>query len=124
MRAGPARSAGWMRSVAWRGRPSLAAVQLGPTYRLARLAGRRDSEYLSGFAATPLHLVSYVAPGLFHRSPLWRPVAWDPFHTSPEEHLAYIGLVPLFLALGAIRHGVRREPGVRLLTGSAWGRCS
>jgi hypothetical protein len=87
----------------------LAALQLVPTYRLARLAAaRRDFEYLSGFAATPLHLVSYVAPGLWHRSPLWRPVAWDPFHTSPEEHLAYIGLVPLFLALGAIRRGLRR----------------
>ena len=78
-------------------------MQLGPTARLARLAAaQRDYEYLSGFAATPVHLVSYVAPGLFQRSPLWRPVAWDPFRTSPEEHLAYIGLVPLFLALGAL----------------------
>ena len=43
-------------------------------------------------------------------------VAWDPFHTSPEEHLAYVGLVPLFLALGAIVRGLRRDPGVRVLT--------
>jgi hypothetical protein len=99
--------------------PLLAAAQLGPTYRLARLAASsRDFEYLSGFAATPWHLVSYVAPGLFHRSPLWRPVAWDPFHTSPEEHLGYIGLVPLFLALGAIGSGLRgpRDPAARMLT--------
>jgi hypothetical protein len=94
----------------------LAAMQLVPTLRLARLAdGQRDFEYLSGFAASPIHLVSYVAPGLFHRSPLWRPLMWDPFHTSPEEHLAYVGLVPLFLAVGAIRYGFRADPVVRAL---------
>ncbi|MEJ7638566.1 MAG: hypothetical protein WKF75_11475 [Singulisphaera sp.] len=93
----------------------LAAMQLWPTYRLSLLAGPRDEEYLSGFAATPVHLVNYVAPGLFHGSPLWRPLAWDPFHTSPEEHLAYVGLVPLFLALGTIIWGFRRDPGVRVL---------
>lgn len=96
----------------------LAAAQLGPTWRLALLAeSRRDFGYLSGFAASPIHLVSYFAPRLFQDSPLWRPVAWDPFHTSPEEHLAYVGLVPLFLALGAIRRGFRRDPSIRLL---AW----
>ncbi|MBX6316588.1 MAG: hypothetical protein IRY99_27285, partial [Isosphaeraceae bacterium] len=95
----------------------LTAMQLWPTYRLARLAAsRRDFEYLSGFAATPLHLVSYVAPGLFHCSPLWRPLAWDPFRTSPEEHLGYVGLVPLFLALGAVLHRFRRDPAIRALT--------
>lgn len=95
----------------------LGAVQLLPSFRLARLAeGRRDYEYLSGFAATPLHLVSYVAPRLFRASPLWRPLAWDPLHTSPEEYLGYVGLVPLFLAAGAALHGFRREPAVRALT--------
>ena len=95
----------------------LAAMQLWPTYRLSLLAEPRDYEYLSGFAATPIHLVNYVAPGLFHGSPLWRPLAWDPFHTSPEEHLPYVGLVPLFLALGAICRGFRRDAtGVRVLT--------
>ncbi len=93
----------------------LGAMQLAPTARLAWLAAaQRDYEYLSGFAATPIHLVSYVAPGLFHRSPLWRPVAWDPFRTSPEEHLAYIGLVPLFLAFGALLREFRREPATRV----------
>ena len=72
----------------WRGLFPLAAVQLWPTARLAGLAaGQRDFEYLSGFASTPFHLVNFVAPGLFHRSPLWRPLVWDPFHTSPEELL-------------------------------------
>jgi hypothetical protein len=95
----------------------LAAIQLVPTARLAALAvGQRDFNYLSGFASTPLHLVNYVAPGLFHRSPLWRPLVWDPFHAMPEEHLAYIGLVPLFLAaITAVREW-RRDRSVRLLT--------
>jgi hypothetical protein len=96
----------------------LAALQLWPTYRLARLAdARRDYEYLSGFAVPPQHLISYVAPGLFHRSPFWRPLAWDPFRTSPEEHLGYIGLVPLLLSVVALWHGLRRDPAVRCL---AW----
>jgi hypothetical protein len=94
----------------------LGAMQLGPTLRLARLAAaQRDYEYLSGFASTPLHLVSYVAPGLFQRSPLWRPLAWDRFRTSPEEHLAYIGLVPLFLAVSVLVREIRREPATRVL---------
>jgi hypothetical protein len=98
----------------------LGALQLWPTFRLARLAAsQRDYEYLSGFAATPIHLVSYVAPSLFQRSPLWRPVAWDPFRTSPEEQLAYVGLVPLFLALGAAIRGLRREPATRVLVALA-----
>jgi hypothetical protein len=95
----------------------LAAMQLLPTYRLAGLAeGQRDFKYLSGFASTPLHLVNYVAPGLFHRSPLWRPLVWDPFHAMPEEHLAYIGLAPLFLACLAVVREWRRDASVRLLT--------
>jgi len=95
----------------------LAAMQLLPTSRLAALAaGQRDFEYLSGFASTPLHLVNYVAPGLFHRSPLWRPLVWNPFHAMPEEHLAYIGLVPLFLALITVVREWRRDTSVRLLT--------
>jgi hypothetical protein len=94
----------------------LAALQLWPTARLARLAAERDYEYLSGFAATPLHLVSYVAPGLFHGSTLWRPLVWTPFHTSPEEHLAYVGLVPLFLAAMAVGRLLRGDPAVRMLS--------
>jgi hypothetical protein len=94
----------------------LAAIQLWPTWRLARLAAsQRDPNYLSDFASTPFHLVNLVAPGLFHRSPLWRPLVWDPFHTSPEEHLAYVGLVPLFLAVMVLARQWRRDPVVRLL---------
>jgi hypothetical protein len=98
----------------------LAALQLLPTARLAELAsGQRGFEYLSGFASTPFHLVNYVAPGLFHRSTLWRPLVWDPFHTSPEEHLAYVGLVPLMLACATMVREWRRDPAVRLLTAVA-----
>ncbi len=93
----------------------LAMAQLWPTAELAELAGSNiDSSYLASFASTPLHLVSYVAPGLLHESPLWRPLAWDAFHAMPEEHLATVGLVPLFLAIVAIRAGWR-DPAVRAL---------
>jgi hypothetical protein len=95
----------------------LAAIQLWPTTRLAGLAGaRHDFEYLSGFPTTPFHLVNLVAPGLFHRSPTWRPLVWDPFHASPEECLTYIGLVPLFLAVMVVFREFRRDRAVRLLT--------
>ena len=94
----------------------LAAVQLWPTARLAGLTAPRNFEDLSVFASTPFHLVNYVAPGLFHRSPLWRPLVWDPFHAMPEEHLAYIGLVPLFLACMTMIREWRRDAIVRLLT--------
>jgi hypothetical protein len=95
----------------------LAAIQLWPTARLAGLADdRRGFEYLSGFAATPFHLVNYVAPGLFHRSAMWRPLVWDPFHAMPEESLTYIGLAPLFLAVMTVMRDFRRDPAVRLLT--------
>ena len=59
--------------------------------------------------------MNYVAPGLFHRSPLWRPLIWDPFHAMPEEHLAYVGLVPLLLAGVAAAREWRRDLSVRLL---------
>ncbi len=98
----------------------LASPQLWPTFELARLSdSARGFTYLSGFAATPLHLVSYLAPGLFHRSPLWRPLAWDVFHTSPEEHLGSVGLVPLFLAMAAIGRGWRGDGATRALVVAA-----
>ncbi len=94
----------------------LAGAQWVPTLALSRLAGSdRGFEYLSGFAASPLHLVNYVAPGLFHRSPLWRPLAWDVFHTAPEEYLGYVGLVPLLLAVLAVQRGWRTSVAVRVL---------
>jgi hypothetical protein len=100
--------------------PALAAAQLWPTARLARLAAdQRDFNYLSLCASTPLHMVSFVAPGLFHRSSLWRDLVWTPFHTSPEEHLAYVGLVPLYLAILVAGRELRRDPAVRMLAALA-----
>ncbi|WP_337173881.1 hypothetical protein [Paludisphaera sp.] len=94
----------------------LAAAQVWPTARMAAMAeGHRDYEYLSGFAATPFHLVGLVAPRLFHDSPLWRPLIWDPFHTSPEELLAYVGIVPLILALMTLAREARRDAAARAL---------
>ncbi|QEH36998.1 hypothetical protein OJF2_55830 [Aquisphaera giovannonii] len=94
----------------------LSAVQVWPTARLAVLAAsQRDFGYLSGFAATPFHLVSFVAPDLFHHSPFWRPLVWDPLHTSPEEMLAYIGLVPAFLAVLAVLRDSKRDAATRAL---------
>lgn len=96
------------------GAAMLAALQLAPTWELAQRASQdRTYEYLSGFAVSPLHLVSYVAPGLFHRSPLWRPIVWDPFHTSPEEHLGYVGLLPLWLAFSVVAREWRTVSAVR-----------
>jgi hypothetical protein len=98
----------------------LAAIQLIPTARLAQLAGPRgEFEYLSDFASPPFHLVNYVAPGLFHRSPLWRPLVWDPFHAMPEEHLTYVGLVPFLLACMAVVCEWRRDASIRLWAGLA-----
>jgi len=95
---------------------ALAAIQIVPTARLAILAGDdRDFAYLSGFAATPFHLVNWMAPGLFHHSRLWRPLVWDPFHTSPEELLTYVGLAPLLLAFLAMRRLWRTDQATRAL---------
>ena len=93
----------------------LAAIQLVPTARLALLAAPGGQfDYLSDFASPPFHLVNYVAPGLFHRSALWRPLIWDPFHAMPEEHLTYVGLVPFFLACMTVYREWRRDASVRL----------
>jgi hypothetical protein len=83
----------------------LAAVQIIPTKELASLANdQRDWEYLSGFAAPPLHWLGLLLPGLGRSFAFWRPLLWDQFHTSPEELFFYVGLVPIWLAI----HGVLR----------------
>lgn len=83
----------------------LTAIQIFPTFELARLANdQRDWEYLSGFAAPPVHWLGLILPGLGRGFPFWRPLLWDQFHTSPEELFFYVGLVPVWLAIfGATR---------------------
>ncbi len=94
----------------------LGAAQFWPTFQLAELAAnRRDFDYLSGFASPPTHFLSLIAPSLFHDSPLWRPILWDPFHAMPEEHLPYVGLAPLFLGLVCLRQRFRHSPEVKCL---------
>lgn len=101
---------------AWGASCLLAACQLVPTARLAMLAEKdRTYEYLGTFATTPLHLVGYLAPGLFHRSPLWRAVVWDPLHAIPEESAGYVGLVALLLAALAVGRLWRAGMAVRAL---------
>ncbi len=93
----------------------LAWVQIGPTWDLARLTeSSRTPEYLGAFASPPTHFINLIAPELFHRSSLWRSVAWDPFRAMPEEHLPYLGLIPLFLALVSLKR-LRGDPPTRLL---------
>ncbi len=83
----------------------LAAVQLLPTaeYVLQADTRGRGFDYLASFATPPLQLVNYVAPTLFQQHPLWEDVVWTASHTSRSVCLSYIGLIPLGLAVWAIR---------------------
>lgn len=95
---------------------TLSAVQILPTSELARLADQqRDWEYLSGFAAPPVHWLGLLLPGLGRRFPFWRPLLWDQFHTSPEELFFYVGLIPLWLAFFGLTRTWRLEPATRAL---------
>ncbi len=68
---------------------------------------------ISTLASTAIPMVS-TNPAMPGRvSAAWRPLVWDPFYTSPEEHLAYVGLVPLLLAVRAIVRGRRGDPAMR-----------
>ncbi len=103
--------------MAWLASVPLSFAQIWPTWHLAQLAeSQRDPLYLSAFAASPLHLISYIAPELFQVSPLWRPLVWDPFRTAPEEHMGYVGLIPLALALGTAIGRFRTDRNVRALS--------
>lgn len=62
-----------------------------------------NRDYLGNFALPPDRLVNLFWPMLYFREPLWREVMWDPFKTSPEECLNYIGLLPLMLAIASLR---------------------
>ena len=91
----------------------LAAMQL---YRRRSWRGSRAIsaiiEYLSAFAAPPIHLVSFVAPGL---STARRSGGRSPGTRStrcPRSIWAYLGLVPLCLAIRARSSRLARRPGV------------
>ena len=94
----------------------LAAVQLLPTWQLQQFLRSDGSasgwEYLSTHAQPPWLSANLVFPYLYFLEPLWRDVVWTPVHAAPEESLAYVGLLPLALALGGLWRG-RRQPFVR-----------
>ena len=94
----------------------LAAVQLVPTWQLQQFLRSDGSasgwEYLSTHAQPPWLSANLVFPYLYFLEPLWRDVVWTPVHAAPEESLAYVGLLPLALALGGLWRG-RRQPFVR-----------
>ena len=97
----------------------LAAVQWLQSAALLRQAslGGHGLKYAGEFALPPLQLlVNLVLPSAFHVIPAWRPVVWDPFHTSPEEVLPFFGVVPLVLAIVALtgRDGEARRVGALL----------
>lgn len=99
---------------------SLAGAQLFPTAALARYIRTVNpqstkSEYLSTHATPPWLATQYFFPCVYFREPLWRDVFWTPLRTAPEECLAYVGLVPLCLALGGAWRW-RRNRSVRLWT--------
>ena len=104
MRGAARRRAGRGRGFPPGGGPALADGAAGG-------AGRRPARF-----RVPIRLcLDAVPPGQFRRAravPSFAAVAalvWDPFHTSPEEQLAYIGLVPLFLAGMAMLREWRRD---------------
>lgn len=100
---GPVGASAWV-VAAWISALGLAAVQLLPTLELIRYSSatiRHNFDYLSTFANAPWHFVLYFFPLFLQRNPLWRSVAWQPWHTSPEESFVYVGLLPLALAVGA-----------------------
>ena len=114
------------RTMAWRGLLvplavlgglSLAAVQLLPAAELlVQGDGRgRGVEFLESFSSPPWHLlVHYLAPGLLQGHPLWEPICWIPWRSSPTESLGYVGLLPVGLGLTTLFWTGRRDQLVRL----------
>lgn len=106
-----ARVAGWLAAVALGF--GVAAAQLLPTALLAnyvRSVNPAGVDYLSTHAQPPWLTANLVFPFLYFRDPLWRDVFWTPLHTAPEECLAYVGLLPLCLALAAVARWRRVGP--------------
>lgn len=71
---------------------ALAAAQLLPTYELMQLSGRSeglDPEFFASFSLHPLYLISL----------LWPFVLGNPYPNASIELVAYVGLLPLLLAV-------------------------
>jgi len=82
---------------------ALAAVQLIPTYELTTLsqrAGGLEGDYFTSFSLHPFYLATLVVPF----------VQGNPYPSTSVESIAYIGILPLALAMCApvLRHRNRQ----------------
>lgn len=112
--AGPARSpAGLLRwALTWVCAAALFAVQALPTCEYLRVCTRMERGYLDFTENSwhPLSAISLVAPMLLGQR---TPNFFDQPYSGPShqcEQFAYIGAVPLLLALLAVRRGWRSHP--------------
>jgi hypothetical protein len=113
---------GWLMAVG--AGVALASLQVAPTYGLWRLSplAHQEPGYLREFGVSLVHFLQLLIPTQFRVHPSWRPVLWDPTHTSPEEVLVSVGFTPLVLAALGLRQ-LRGSPaafvGLVLVTLSA-----
>ena len=84
----------------------LAGVQTLPTAELLMHADFRGRgvDYLQSYTGSPLTLLT----PLFLSNPLWDQVIWVPAKTSHVECFNYMGLIPLCLAVYAVRKSWRQ----------------
>lgn len=83
---------------------AVAALQLGPTAELSRVAGfRRPAESLMGYACPPAHLAQWTLPALYQGRndgpvPAKNTDYWGALGTTPEEAGGHVGVMALVLA--------------------------
>jgi hypothetical protein len=86
---------------------ALAAAQLLPSYELMQLSGRSeglDPDFFASFSLHPLYLISL----------LWPFVLGNPYPNASIELVAYVGILPLLLAVIApFLAGPRMRAGAR-----------
>lgn len=98
-------------ALAWGG--AMAAVQLGPTWELAQVAGMaaRSPGELASYAYPPAHWPELFFPRLFAGVP-GGPEGpyWVPLGTTRYEACFYVGTIPLILAGVGLATVVRERP--------------
>ncbi len=92
----------WNDSVQMLRRASASDGPIIDNVSLDQQMARDREEYLRSFSMPPWLQASLLFPHLYQRDPLWRRVAWEPYNTSPEECLHYVGVIPLILALASL----------------------
>ncbi len=92
---------------------AVAAVQLGPTAELSRVAGfRRPPSALMGYACPPAHLAQWALPSLYQGRnngpiPAKNTDYWGSLGTTPEEAGGHVGVTALVLACIGLVAGPR-----------------